>query len=144
MSQIYVENGLYHAGVHRYFETFGRENVLVLLFDDLEKNPNGVLARIGQHIGVDPSFFEERKISGQHNAYYVPKSRAVRWLQNLKITRRVPLNWKVAVRPFLFSFEKPPIDKESRRRLQEFYGPDISRLEELLGRKLPELRRSWT
>jgi hypothetical protein len=143
LSQEYVEHGLYHAQVRRYMETFGRDQVLALLFDELEDNPNELLARIAQHIGVDPDFFAKRDLSEVHNPYYVPKSEAIRWVQSLKITRRLPSSLKTAVRPFLFNMQKPPLDDDSRRRLQEWYDPDLARLEELLGRKIPELRKSW-
>ncbi len=142
-SQEYVEHGLYHAQVRRYLDAFGSEAVLVLLFEDLARGPNQLLAQIARHIGVDPGFFEERDVSEVHNPYYVPKSAPVRWIQNLKVTRRVPASLKMAVRPFLFNMEKPPLDDESRRLLQDLYDADLTRLEELLGRKLPELRKSW-
>lgn len=144
LSRAYVEEGLYYEAVQRYFDTFGREQVLVLLFDDLRDKPNQILAQIGQHIGVDPGFFDHLDFSEAHNVYYVPRSRAVRWAREVTANWHIPTALKRAVRPFLFTFKKPPLDADSRRQLQKLYDPDVTRLEELLSRKLPQLRRSWT
>ena len=38
---------------------------------------------------------------------------------------------------------KPVIDPRASRFLQSVYGSEIKRLEGLLGRPLPQLRRSW-
>jgi len=35
------------------------------------------------------------------------------------------------------------MDDESRLFLQRIYEPEIARLEELLGRRLPQLRKNW-
>lgn len=144
LSRVYVEEGLYYESVRRYLATFGRQQVLVLLFDDLRKNPNQLLAQIGRHIGIDPGFFGQLDFSEVHNVYYVPRSRAVRWARDVTSNWGVPASLKKAVRPLLFTFKKPQMDQESRTQLQNLYDPDIVRLEDLLGQKLPELRRSWT
>jgi hypothetical protein len=39
--------------------------------------------------------------------------------------------------------EKPRVEPEASRYLQSIYEPDLCKLEELLDRKLPELRRRW-
>jgi hypothetical protein len=143
MSAEYIEHGLYHSQVRRYFDAFGSEQVLVLLFDDLAKNPNELLARIARHIGVDPGFFAGLDLSEARNPYYVPKSSAVRWVQTHGLTRLLPRSLVLAVRPLFFNMKKPGLDDQSRRFLQELYAPEVTGLEELLGRKLPELRRTW-
>lgn len=142
-SREYVEHGLYCTQVRRYLETFGREHVLVLLFEDLAKDPNALLARIAEHIGVDPEFFASRDVSEARNPYHMPKFGGIRALQRLGVTRLVPRSVVLAVRPWFFDQKKPALDEESRRYLQDLYAPDVSALEELLGRKLPELRKSW-
>ncbi len=142
-SQEFIEHGSYYGQVRRYLETFGSDSVLILLFENLARDPNQLLGEIARHIGVDPEFFVGRDFSEAHNVYFAPKSNAVSWAQSLKLTKHLPASLKLALRPFLFNMQKPPLDDESRRRLQELYDPDLTRLEELLGRKLPELRKTW-
>lgn len=143
MSQEYIGHGLYHAQVRRYLEAFGADQVQVLLFDDLAKNPNQLLARIARHIGVDDGFFAALDVSEARNPYSVPKSSVVRWARSHGVTRFMPRSLVLSVRPLFFNMKKPPLDHESRRFLQELYAPEVSGLEDLLGRPLPELRRTW-
>lgn len=142
-SQNYVEEGFYYEAVRRYFDAFGREQVLVLLFDDLTRNPNAVLMRIAEHIGVDPGFFDGLDVSENPNPYRMPKSRAILFIERHSLAGWIPSRLRHAVRPFVYNLRKPHMDNETQRKLQNLYHPDISRLEELLGQKLPELRKSW-
>jgi hypothetical protein len=143
-SQEYIEHGLYHVQVRRYLDAFGRDQVLILLFNKLEKDPNEVLMRIARFIGVDPDFFATGDVSQPRHPYAVPRFSAIRWLQQRKfVNRLVPRSLGRALRPLLFNMKKPPLDIESQRLLQERYAPDLAALEELLGQKLPELRKTW-
>jgi hypothetical protein len=43
----------------------------------------------------------------------------------------------------LYAKARPSLDDEARSFLQRIYEPEVARLEELLKRRLPELRESW-
>ena len=146
----YVEAGLYSAQVRRYLDVFGRDQVLIRLFDDLAKDPEGLFAGIARHIGVDPTLFGGADLSEAYNtfkaprfalAYRIARSAPVKKLRQ-KVMPRSAQKW-LKSSPFLYRTKKPPLDDESRQLLQKTYDPDISCLEEMLGRKLPELRKSW-
>ena len=146
-SFLYLERGLYFEQVQRYFDVFGRDRVLVLLFDDLTVQPGAVFKRVAEHIGIEPDQFGSMDLSEVHNSFNMAK-----FMTAYKIAGYLGLRTKLLPKsarqwlkqsPFLFDKKKPPVDEESRRYLQHIYGPDIVRLEELLGRKLPELRKSW-
>lgn len=143
LSREYIEHGLYWAQVRRYLETFGSDQVLVLMFADLVKNPNDLMSRIARHIGVDPEFFAGADVSEARNPYQMPKFGGIRALQRWGVTRLFPRSVVLALRPLFFDQKKPALDEESRRYLQDLYAPDVSGLEELLGRNLPALRMSW-
>lgn len=143
MSEEYIVHGFYHAQVRRYLDAFGTDQVQVLLFDDLAKDPNELLTRIARHIGIDPSFFAGLDVSEARNPYSVPKSSFVRWARSHGFTKLMPRSLVLSLRPLFFNMKKPPLDQESRRFLQELYTPEVSGLENLLGRSLPELRRTW-
>ena len=144
----YASFGRYYEQVRRYIDTFGRDQVLVLLFDEFMKNPQEIMTRIAHHIGIDPGLFDARELSQVHNAYRMPRSKlAYRIAGKLGLrTKLLPpaVRWWLNHNPLLFDRKKPQIDNESRRVLQDMYRPDVAGLEELLGRKLPELRKSWT
>jgi len=147
-SYFYVEYGLYAEPVARYFDVFGRDRVLVLLFDELAADPQALFTRLAYHIGIDPQEFHSLELSEVHNAYRMP-----RFMKAFRIAGALGLRTKLIPRSmrnrlhdtFLFERQrKPPLDEKSRQYLQEIYEPDVSRLENILGRSLPELRRSWT
>jgi hypothetical protein len=144
LSSFYVDQGMYYAQIRRYIETFGRDRVLVVLFDDLTRNPQKLFAQIAEHIGVDPAFFANADLSESRNEYRMPKQRAlVDFVRKLHLQRLLPssvLKWS---RQFFFDTKKRGLDDQSRHLLQEMYDPDVARLEQLLERKLPELRKSW-
>lgn len=143
-SRLYIEQGMYGAQVRRYYDTFGRDRVVVLLFEDLTGNPRELFRRLASHIGVDPDFFNDADLSEPINQYRMPKRRGVvQMVRSLRLQRLLPLAVLHRLRPLFFDTSKPSLDDASRRMLQEIYDPDLTRLEELLGRKIPELRKSW-
>jgi hypothetical protein len=149
-SRLYIEASMYYSQVQRQFDAFGRDRVLILMFDDLVKNPQEVVTRAARHIGVNPQVRDETDLSEPHNAYRMPRFRGIYRLATSGISKKLrhkllpsaAQNW-LRHSPLLYGNRKPPLDDESRRYLQNIFDPDITRLEELLGRKLPELRKSW-
>jgi len=148
--RLYVGLGLYYEQVRRYIETFGSDQVLILLFDDLTRQPKETLARVTQHLGIDPLELDEAEVSEAHNVYKMPRFAgayrfATRVIAPDLRKRLLPESVKKWLQSgsLLYNTSKPPLDPESRRLLQGIFDPDIAKLEQLLGRKLPELRKSW-
>jgi hypothetical protein len=146
----YVQAGMYHAQVSRYLDAFSSAQVLILLFDDLRRDPNELLSRIARHIGINPAPFGASDLSEPYNYFKMPRFRTAYRIA------RTPLGRKIRQKLFpesvqqwlrrsslLYGDRKPPLDDESRQYLQTIYDPDVARLEGLLGRELPELRTSW-
>ncbi|MGC2636777.1 MAG: sulfotransferase [Acidobacteriaceae bacterium] len=149
-SFMYIECGMYYSQVRRYFETFGRERVMVLLFDDLSRRPQELFAGIADHVGIGSTQFRSADFSEAHNFYKMPRFhkafRFVRTRFSKELRQRVlpaPVQEWLRSSKLLYGTRKPPLDSESRQYLQAIYEPDVTLLEELLGRKLPELRKSW-
>lgn len=144
LSRYYIEQGMYYASVRRYQETFGRDQVLVLLFEDLSRNPQEMFCQIATHIGVDSGVFQALDLTEPYNQYRMPKARGlVNFVRALSLQKLIPDSFLQRVRPLFFDTKKPRLDDESRQLLQTMYEPDVARMEDLLGRKLPELRKSW-
>lgn len=148
--RLYVGLGMYYEQVKRYFEIFGREQVLVLLFDDLLRNPKELLAATTTHIGVDELPDNGSDSIRAHNPYRAPRFQSLqRVVNHYRIRNALRKYLPESVQDWLKSSRllnhanKPSIDAESKRFLQDIYAPDVARLEDLLGRKLPELRKSW-
>ena len=149
ISNLYVELGLYTAQVRRYMEIFGEDQVKVFLFDDLNRNPEDLFSRLCQFIGIDPALVEKSELEKVHNPYKVPRSRVFFGVASFlgpKIRHMLlpaSLRWRLYNSSLLFDMKKPRQTDESKRFLQGLYEPEMTRLEQLMDRKLPELRKSW-
>src|ERR671915_1370169 len=157
-SQLYVEMGMYYEQVKRYFDIFGREQVKVIIFEEFVQHPEQTVNEVLAFLGVK---YTVREIREQHNPYSVPRSplsRLIfaffRWLRarNVRfykllmllpdsVLESLPLpsgkSSGFAARILFKRIEKPKIEPEAFKFLQELYHDDVLRLESLLGRSLP-------
>jgi hypothetical protein len=140
--------------LERYFGVFGREQVHVVLFDDLIADPAATYRRMLEFLDLDPSFSPTRfhvvnankrkrsrlldrlssKMTDPSSAIRRAGRRAipVHGLRSAMYRKGAPalarLNTSVAPRQ--------PMPPELRRSLATEFAPSISRLSELLGRDL--------
>lgn len=136
-----------HAG--RFFDVFERENIHVILFDDLKKDTHAVYRDTVQFLGVDDDFEPELK---RYNRAYSIRSRKLSGLltnppQSVrKVVKAVtPLGVRNAIRNTLNKVNvvpsaPKPLDPVLRRQLLGEFVPEIERLEQLIGRDLAHWR----
>ncbi len=136
----------YAEPIRKYLEVFGRERVLILMFEDLKKNPYGLLKDVARFLGIDEEPMMNVNLSVE-NPGGVPRGRVSRLILDLR--RRIPVavlplpkTWKSTVRRILLS-PKPPMDPRAIEYLRPIFEADLQELEKLLGRSLPELRKVW-
>ncbi len=151
VSQLYVELGQYTEQIRRYRQTFGTDQVLVLLLEDLKKDPHGTLRTIGRFLGIAPEPLDAIDTHIAHNHYRQPKGEWARRLAGSPISRFlgehvVPrrLGEYVWQRWMQKEAPKPVMDPRARDYLAALYTPELAALEAELGRALPELRRVWS
>jgi hypothetical protein len=141
---------LYYPGVKRYLDVFGGEQVLVLLTEDLQVDPRSLVMKVSEFLDLDTAPVATIDFTTKHNAYRVPRNRLVQMVLGSsgirsigrKFTPRLGLR-TVRDKVFFKQQEKPAQDAQAVDILREVYASDIAKLETLLGRSLPELRRSW-
>ena len=144
---LYRDIASYAGQLERYFSAFGRDQVHVVLFDDLTSDPAGTYRGVLEFLGVDPSHRPELR---PVNANKVVRSTAL--LRTLRTTSpglrgmgrllvpnsatRARLRRRLQV---LNTAERPrrPLPAELRRVLALEFEPEVERLERLLGRRLP-------
>ncbi|MEY2341296.1 sulfotransferase [Acidithiobacillus sp. IBUN Pt1247-S3] len=150
ISHMYVDLGLYYEQVRRYLQIFGKDQVLILQFDDLVQEPSLTLKKVAAHLHIDPKPFQELDLSEIHNGFKAPRnnwarrcaaSPAARWIGYHLIPRN--LQWWLYQNMILKSAAKPQVEPNVRQYLQDIYTPDIEKLEALLEHKMPTLRSSW-
>ncbi len=150
ISQLYVELGLYHEQIQRYQQLFSPERVKIVFLESLKRDPKGVLESIAAFLDVSPGPCSRMDYQVVHNHYAAPRGEWARRLASHPLSRNIgehyfPRAWGEYIwrKLFLQKKRKPPLDPEARNFLVGIYRPEISRLEGLLGRPLPELRISW-
>src|SRR3989344_5825503 len=52
----YIENGLYYKYLKNYFALFPKKNILIMLYEDINKNPIKYIQTIYKFIGIDYNF----------------------------------------------------------------------------------------
>lgn len=138
----YFGFSLYAAGLQLFFETFGRENFLVLLYDDLKADPQGFMRRILEFLNADTSIIPMpapetnaggvmSEYQGQFNHPGHPARRFARACLPLSLRGviRKGFGWKSSGSDY---FVKPDLDPDLRAALMPRFRDDILRTQDLI------------
>ncbi len=142
----YLAWGRYSAMLAPFFELFGRERVLVHLYDDLCADPGAVVGRTLRFLELDDARAVPRL--ERHNEMPVPRFPVVqRALEGRGRSGRVlrtvvPLGARRAAAGWTAAHlsHKPTLDGGLRAELTGQFAEEIDRLEALLGRDLSAWR----
>lgn len=142
----YRDRARYAAMLPRWFETFGRERVHVIVTEDLASDPRAtfrsLLGFLELSADYEPESFRRYNTSQRARSPlltrlaarvpYRPESRSA-------IDRLTAPAWRIVRRLNRQRRSRPPLDPELRRRLEDELTPDVELLGELLGRDLVAL-----
>ncbi len=137
----YVDLGYYAEQLRRYHALFAPSQLLVLLYEDLERDPVGTTRALWKHVGVDP----DRDLAdapARNAARATMETRAwkpvARLYASLGLASLVPEGLKRRVSRALQgpAATRPPVDPSLRARLVEHYRERNADLAELLGSDL--------
>lgn len=147
ISHLYVELGMYCEQISRYLDCFGRENVLVLFFEEVFADPYCTLRGLGRtlnFLGVDPTVPNSVDLQRRYNPHAVPRggfSQSMLRASGLRSMARrlLPERSKQFLREkvLLRQVEKPDADPQAVEFLRRIYAPETACLESVLGRELP-------
>lgn len=139
----YAESTLYADRIKKYIEVFGRDNVKVLLFEEMVNSPDTFMSDLYTYLGVDGSFICDT--SRAFNKTRVPRFKFVSDLFKrpnvLKdsLKKFMPEGLRTSLRESVIemnAIEKPVMDNESRKYLRDFFAEDMKKLQEVLERDL--------
>lgn len=149
-SLYYSEIPRYSEQLQRYFDTFGRERVRIILFDDLKTEPGQVYAQTLEFLGVNPAFepdFAVHNVSAPTSNSWIHrrwKASTLRYrvrslvpqglYDSIRSARKKRLARAAQRQPW------PALDPELRTRLVRQFADEVDRLEDLLGRDLSAWR----
>ncbi len=108
------------------------------------------MREVVQFLGLDPAPVARIDAAKVRNPYRASRGRWAEFLAGNRLSRMLG---ETVVPRRLGSFiyehfllkraDKPPMDPRARDLLLEIYEPEIDELERMVGRKMPELRRTW-
>jgi hypothetical protein len=132
--------GRYHEELSRYFDVFPRDQIRVVLFDDLKRNPAGFMQDVYGFLGVDMAFVPD--FATPHAAGGIPAStvlegifmRAARSSVKPLMPKRAA-NWFRRLRTHNLR-QAPPLPAGLKHELTAYFREDIVRTSELIGRSL--------
>jgi len=137
-------HGFYFEHVRRYLDTFGQDQVKIIIFEEFVKNIKNVLEDILKFLGISSSInnFKEKS----YNPYSVTRGpiakQILRSTTLSKIANKVMSTEEksLLIEKFLTKKQpKPKITENDREILINYYRNDVSKLEKLLGRQM-----SWS
>jgi hypothetical protein len=131
--------------LERYFERFGREQVRVILHDDLARDPAQVYRETLAFLDVDPDFRPSLQVVNPNQV--VRSARLGEWLRRppawlaRPLVGLFPRAWRTALRRGVRRWNsrvapRAPLPPDLRREIEERFRPEVLRLRELLDRDL--------
>ncbi|MBT8256514.1 MAG: sulfotransferase domain-containing protein, partial [Bacteroidia bacterium] len=141
----YYGVGEYKKQLERYTGLFEKQQVLILMSDELFSDPRAVLSRIFSFLEVDNTF--QPDFSKKYNEYKEPRFKIVNRFKNSKTLRwifdRLPGSFQKIASKTAFdeSREKPSLMAE-KDLLQNWYSDEIQELEQLLDRDLSSWKQT--
>jgi LPS sulfotransferase NodH len=146
-SQEIAEMNQYALNLTGWHQTFGRDNVLICFYDDLEHDPQGYLDAVCDFIGIPRFAISLPAASVRLNSFpAAPRNR--RLAQNARHLRDSLLSHRfyrldrlfeqAGVWSFCFDGGEifPPLEPELEKRLKQRFLPEVEALEQLIGRDL--------
>jgi len=139
----YVGGGMYLEQIQRYWDTFGRDSVKILFFEETIKDVPQAIRKLLKFLNVNSEPPTLLKDEG-YNKYGKPRGKIVEYLLNK------PASYKIARKLFspktrsyiqynllMKNTKKPLLSEEDRSLLQNTYRENTIKLSEILGRKIP-------
>jgi len=128
----YTNVGRYAAKVERFFEVFGRDRVLCLLFDDFVRDTPAAYRQALEFLDVDPEFQAELHFQ---EATRKVRMQAIRQLRDSlpEVRRRLQVE---QMKQHESTAPLPPLSEELVARLRSVFADDVARLGALLDRDL--------
>jgi hypothetical protein len=139
----YAESSLYADRLRAYIDRFGRRNVHVIIFDDFIAAPQLCLRDLFDFLEIDASvtintdqtYNRTGTARSQALARFLDRPNALKTV----VKKLTPDAWRIGLRMRLMDANtagKPAVDDAARRYLAAYFGDDITKLEQLLGRAL--------
>ena len=143
VAEVWLRTGFYYEHLSRFRSLFAEDQLRVILFDDLARDAQAVMAGVFRFLGVDETF--KLPTTAAFNVSVVPRNVNVFGFFTTRnsLMRSARMMAPASVRAMamrtrnrVLANEKPTLDGELRRKLVAIYRDDILHLQDLLQRDL--------
>jgi len=133
--------GKYYQQLKTYLEVFGEENVLIILFDELNKDVKSVIKKMMFFLNITPNAIIDDHI--KYNFSGIPKNKIIDLiLKNRKLQHMVKKVFpaqivrRIGYKMLEKNLKKPIIAEKTRFELIKYFTEDIIMLQNLISRNL--------
>jgi len=135
-----INSGLYYQQVKRYLETFGRNNVKILIFEEFVQDVRKTVKEILLFLEIKSELPDLVDVAfGEYTSPGRIMTQIFRNPSIRKLGKMLPISISLSL---LHQFrgkkaKKPKMAESDRKLLEDIYKDEAKKLEKLLGRKLP-------
>ena len=139
----YKSKGLYFQQLQRYYELFSKEQIKVILFEDIIKNPKSITQDIFKFLGVDTTFTpntsKKANVSGKPKGiagWVIMKMRKKNLIPNIEFRKILPEKIVQFILKTIYSKPEKINTDLIKKLTKKHYREDIKKLEKLISRDL--------
>jgi hypothetical protein len=139
----YKEKGFYFRQLSRYFKEFKKEQIKVILFEDIIDDPQKITKEVFEFLGVDSSFTpdtsKKANVAGKPKGvagWIVMKLRKNNLIPNIEFSKYLPEFIVSYILKTIYSKPEKIDNKTIKRLTNKYYKEDIKQLEKLIERDL--------
>jgi len=133
----------YVVNLSRWYDRFGKDRVVVVLFEDMCSRPQRFVDQVCEFIGVPSIEVASLNLPARavNSHSLMPRNpriarkgrRAINWLKDRRLDKVVDVLGHLGVWKLCFTGKFPPMASDTQARLQELYGPQVEVLAKLTG-----------
>jgi hypothetical protein len=139
----YLEKGFYYKQLKRYYDVFPKEQIKIILFEDIIKNPRKITQEVFKFLNVDSSFTpntsKKANVSGVPKGmlgWIVMKIRKNHLMPNIEFSKIFPEFIVNLMLNTIYAKPKKISNKLINKLTNQYYIEDISKLEKLINKDL--------
>jgi len=139
----YKEKGFYFRQLSRYFKEFKKEQIKVILFEDIIDDPQKISKEVFEFLGVDSSFTpntsKKANVAGKPKGvagWIVMKFRKNNLIPNIEFSKYLPEFIVSYILKTIYSKPEKIDNKTINILTKKYYKKDIKQLEKLIERDL--------
>ncbi len=136
----FLEGGRYAHHLARWHKHFPPERLKIILYEDIRRSPEAIVAQVCEHIGVPihvaPEAIADRRNDSRAEMLPLSLRKALRPLRPLLDPMRSNPVFSQIRASLAQPVRYPPLTPELRASLRDYYREDICHLERMIGRDM--------